>query len=122
MGEGEFDWVLLEKVDRCVGKFDLTEVQDAQWAGYVEYGGHPDKNPWGKKKGEGYMEYDKRDGEDGVDVYESCNFASSSAFYHSFAQVCVNTWTTSPELQKALAQAYAGLSTGGSFFHSQGSY
>jgi len=84
MGETEFDHVLLASIDKCMATFDLKSMQDAEWAGYVEYGS-AGKN-WGKFEGEGeFREFDVRIGEDGVTVYESCNFASNSAYYQSLA-------------------------------------
>jgi len=80
MEEGEFDKVLLEKIDSCLTTHNLTLMQDAEWSGYLQSG---QSQPWGKERGQGYKEYDVAEGDDGVVVFERCNFASNAAFFYS---------------------------------------
>lgn len=90
-----------------------------------DYWGECSTTEFGNKSNCGNHPYYRYDpelfGEDKVEIFEPCNYASNIAYYHSATRICeYPDWFSGSESAKALKRSYFGLGIGSSFWH--GSY
>jgi len=112
-GSGVYDPAYFKVLEKCMRKFNDTEThksQNAAWAGmgtywstngtdhdYMDRADHwgscrPDAKDTRCKVGY-YLEYlwdtaGGEFGEQGMEVFEPCNYASNVAFYHGTTRIC----------------------------------
>ena len=75
-----------------------------------------------------YLEYlwDKAGGsfgEEKMEIYEPCNYASNVAYFHASTRICdYPDFSIEPDNQNALKQAFTTLTMGSAFWHGSQTY
>jgi hypothetical protein len=58
-----------------------------------------------------------------ISIYEPCNFVSNVAYYRAVPSICNHKgWSIETNMQRALAQSFAALAMGSSFWHGSHTY
>jgi hypothetical protein len=61
--------------------------------------------------------------DEGMIIYEPCNYASNIAYYHSATRICdYPNWSISQEYRSALKRGFSGLAMGSAFWHGSHTY
>jgi hypothetical protein len=144
----EFDPVYYEKLTTCMSSLGddlLLPSQKDAWKGMLEYSqsnGSPNdfmdvpdrwgscvpSNPDSRCGTTSYIEQDKNVlgnvfNEEGMIIFQPCNYASNIAYYHSASRICdYPKWSVSEDYQIALKRAFSGLAFGSAFWHGSHTY
>ena len=146
-GTGEFDPVYYAKLQTCLSKFNDTTTsksQDSAWEGMGDYfksngTAHDYMNQtdyWGGcVPGNGtrcpvgnYEEFVKNKagglfGDEKMQVFEPCNYASNVAYYHAATRICdYPDFSIDATNQNALKKSFATLAMGSAFWHGSHTY
>ena len=116
---GEFDREFLASLTACWETLDpeMRLVSDGAWRGMVTYhdtDGAGTNDTWGSCLGNGHChEYHEQNlttqEYHNIGIYEPCNYASNTAYYHVVTSICLyEEWAVSAEYQVAMAQAFTG--------------
>ena len=116
---GEFDRDFLDSLTACMETLDpaLRLVSDGAWRGMIAYhdtDGAGSNDTWGSCLGTGHChEYHEQNltiqEYHNIGIYEPCNYASNTAYYHVVTSICMyEEWAVSAEYQVAMAQAFTG--------------
>ena len=142
-GSGVYDPKYFAKLELCMAKFDDHDThksQDAAWKGMGDYwltnGTDHDymnrTDHWGSCRPDSpdtrckvgyYLEYlrDKAGGIFGnekMEVFEPCNYASNVAYYHATTRICdYPDFSIDKANQNALKQSFTTLAMGSAFWH-----
>merc|ERR1711971_415681 len=125
---GEFDRDFLDSLTACMETLDpaLRLVSDGAWRGMIAYhdtDGAGSNDTWGSCLGTGHChEYHEQNlttqEYHNIGIYEPCNYASNTAYYHVVTSICLyEEWAVSAEYQVAMAQAFTALTVGSAFWH-----
>jgi len=112
-----------------MGDYWLTNGTDHDYMNRSDHWGscRPDSPDTRCKVGY-YLEYlwDKAGGsfgEEKMEIYEPCNYASNVAYFHASTRICdYPDFSIEPDNQNALKQAFTTLTMGSAFWHGSQTY
>ena len=119
-----FDPLFIEELQACWEDThpDLKEAQDAAWQGMIDYFEMDGfgNDTWGNRKpNEIWFENNATAQDNGIIIYEPCNYASNIAYYHPATEMCQSreNLRISEESIIAIIQSFSFLGSGSAFYH-----
>ena len=122
--ESYFDPLFIDELLTCWKNThpDLKQAQDAAWQGMIDYfemDGFED-DTWGSRNpNKTWFENNATLQDNGIIIYEPCNYASNIAYYHPATELCQSKENLhiSEESIIAIIQSFSFLGSGSAFFH-----
>ena len=119
-----FDPLFIEDLLTCWNNTnpDLKQAHDAAWQGMIDYFEMDGfgNDTWGSRNdNKTWFENNATAQDNGIIIYEPCNYASNIAYYHPATEVCQSRKDLhmSEESIVAIIQSFSFLGSGSAFFH-----